>query len=116
VAKYQKTVDAIANHIQREYKGGPEIAKAIRDLSLPTIAIPQYPRPSTMTATINPVEVFLWQQDVTKAKKRIALLTENKKRLYALVSANAHQSLRARSKAQTCMSKPIATRMWSSSC
>jgi hypothetical protein len=28
-AKYQKTVDAIANHIQKEYKGGPEIAKAI---------------------------------------------------------------------------------------
>ncbi len=39
-AKYQKTVDANANHIQKEYKGGPEIAKAIRDLSLRTIAIP----------------------------------------------------------------------------
>jgi hypothetical protein len=34
-AKYQKTVDATANHIQKEYEGGPEIAKAIRDLSLP---------------------------------------------------------------------------------
>ncbi len=39
-AKYQKTKDAIANHIQKEYKRGPEIAKAFRDLSLPTIAIP----------------------------------------------------------------------------
>jgi hypothetical protein len=58
-------VDAIANHIQKEYKGGPEIAKAIRDLSLPTIAIPEYPRPSLMTAAIDPGEVFLWQQDVT---------------------------------------------------
>ena len=27
--KYQKSVDAIANHIQKEYKGGPEIAKAV---------------------------------------------------------------------------------------
>ena len=27
VAKYQKSVDAIVNHIQKEYKGGPEIAK-----------------------------------------------------------------------------------------
>jgi hypothetical protein len=74
MAKFQKTVDSIANHIQKKYKGGPEIAKAIRDLSLPTIVIPNYPRPSLVTAVINPGEVFLWQQDVTKAKKRIALL------------------------------------------
>jgi hypothetical protein len=57
--KYQKTVDAIANHIQKAHKGGPEIAKAIRDLRLPTIGIPEYPRPSLVTATINPGEVFL---------------------------------------------------------
>jgi hypothetical protein len=80
VAKYQKTVDAIANHIQKDYKGGPVITKAIRDLSLPTIAIPEYPRPSSMTAADDPGEVFLWQQDVTKAKKRIVLLAKNKKR------------------------------------
>ncbi len=28
-AKYQKTVKAIANHIEKDYKGGPEIAKAL---------------------------------------------------------------------------------------
>jgi hypothetical protein len=78
-------VDAIANHIQKEYKGGPEIAKAMRDLSLPMVTIPEYPRPSSMTAAINPGEVFLWQQGVIEAKKRIVLLDENKKRLYALV-------------------------------
>jgi hypothetical protein len=27
--KFQKLVDAIANHVEKEYKGGPEIAKAI---------------------------------------------------------------------------------------
>ncbi len=27
--KYQKAVDAVANHIQLSYKGGPKIAKAI---------------------------------------------------------------------------------------
>jgi hypothetical protein len=80
-AKYQKSVDAIANHIQKEYKGGPEIAKAIRDLHLPTITIPPYPA----TNPVNPGEVFLWQQDVTEAKKRKALLEENTKRAYALV-------------------------------
>jgi hypothetical protein len=84
-AKYQKTVDAINNHIQKEYKGGPEIEKAIRDLSLPTIAIPEYPRPSLTTAAIDSGEVFLWQQSVTEAKKRIALLAKNKKSSYALV-------------------------------
>jgi hypothetical protein len=28
-AKYQKTIKAIANHIQKDYKGGPDIAKAL---------------------------------------------------------------------------------------
>jgi hypothetical protein len=38
-----------------------------------------------MTAAIDPGEVYLWQQEVTEAKKRIMLLAKNKKRLYALV-------------------------------
>ena len=84
-AKYQQSVDTIANHIQKEYKGRPEIAKAIRDMSLPTITIPTYPTPSASGSPIDPGEVFLWQQDVTEAKKRKALLKENKKRTYALV-------------------------------
>jgi hypothetical protein len=116
-ANYQKTVDAIANHIQKEYKGGPEIAKAIGDLSLPTIVVPEYPRPSSMTATIDPGEVFLWQQDVTKSKKELRFLLRTIRSACSPLSlANAHQSLRARSKAWTCTPKPIVTRMWSSSC
>jgi hypothetical protein len=43
-AKYQKSVDAIANHIQKDYKGGPEMAQAIRDLELPVIDVPAYPK------------------------------------------------------------------------
>jgi hypothetical protein len=31
-AKYKKPVDAIANHIQREYNSGADIAKAIKEL------------------------------------------------------------------------------------
>ena len=38
-AKYKKTVNAIANNIQREYKGGADIAKAIKALSLPTLQV-----------------------------------------------------------------------------
>ncbi len=85
-------------HLEKEYKGGPEIAKAIRDLSLPTTAFPEYPRPSLKTAAINPGEVFLWQQDVTKAKKRIALLAENKKRSYALVLGQCSPELKSKIK------------------
>ncbi len=45
-AKYQKTVDAIANHIQRDCNGGPEIAKAIKDMLIPVINVPPYPTPA----------------------------------------------------------------------
>jgi hypothetical protein len=91
-------VDTIANHIQKEYKGGPEIAKAIRDLSLVTIAIPKNPRPSLTTAVINPGEAFLWQQDVSEAKKRIVLLAKNKKHSYAHVLGQCSPELESKIK------------------
>ena len=43
-ANYKKTDNAIANYIQREYKGGADIAKAIKELSLPTLQVPGYPK------------------------------------------------------------------------
>jgi hypothetical protein len=51
-----------------------------------------------MTAAINPGEVFLWQQDVTKAKKRITLLAKNKKRPYTLVLGQCSPELGSRIK------------------
>jgi len=42
--KYMKMVDAVANYIQREYKGGANFAKAIKALSLPTLQVPGYPK------------------------------------------------------------------------
>ncbi len=51
-AKYQKTIEAIANHIQKDYKGGPEIATALQDLSLPVIDIPNYP--TGIDGTVDP--------------------------------------------------------------
>jgi hypothetical protein len=53
----------LAKHIQKDYKGGPEIAKAIREMSLPTIVIPKYPQVGS-SVIVDPGEVFLWQQDV----------------------------------------------------
>jgi hypothetical protein len=46
-AKYQKMVEAIANHIQKDYKGGLEIAKTLRDLSLPVIDTSQTTPPGS---------------------------------------------------------------------
>ena len=89
-------MDAIENHIQKEYKGGPEIAKAIRNMSLPTIAIPSYPTPAMAGDPIDPGEVFLWQQDVTEAKKRKALLEENMKRAYALALGQCSTDLESK--------------------
>jgi hypothetical protein len=84
-AKYQKSVDAIANHIEKEYKRGLEITKAVKELKLPTILITGYPTAKAGDTIVNPGDVFLWQQDVQEVKKRISLLLENKKCTYALV-------------------------------
>ena len=51
---------------------------------VPTILIPNY-LTASLGGTIDPGDVFLWQQDVQEAKKRITLLMENKKRAYALI-------------------------------
>ena len=52
--KYKKTVYAIANHIQRKYKGGADIAKAIKELSLPTLQVPGYPTAKAEAAIVDP--------------------------------------------------------------
>jgi len=77
--KYQKSVDDIANYIQKEYKRGLEIAKTITELRLWMISIPDYPTAKAGPTVVNPGDLFLWQQDVQESKKRISLLLENKK-------------------------------------
>ena len=84
-AKYKKTVDAIANYIQREYKGGANIAKAIKELSLPTLQVPGYPKAKAGETVVNIREVYIWQQDVAVVKKQIVQHEENKKHAYTLV-------------------------------
>ena len=95
-AKYKKTVDAIANHIQREYQGGADIAKAIKELSLPTLAVPGYPIVKTGATAVNAREVFLWHQDVATITKQIIQLGENKKRAYALVIGKCSSNLESK--------------------
>ncbi len=84
-AKYKKTVNAVANNIQREYKGGADIAKAIKGLSLPTLQVPGYPKAKAGETVVDPRDVYIWQQDVAAVKKQIVQLKENKKHAYALV-------------------------------
>jgi hypothetical protein len=81
---FKKSVDAIAIHIQCEYKGGPNIAKAIRDLVLPSMSLPPYPT-GTSSNPPDPEEIYLWQQSITKMNTRKLLIKENKKRAYTLV-------------------------------
>jgi hypothetical protein len=84
-AKYKKTVDAIANYIQREYKGGANIAKAIKELSLPTLQVPGYPKAKAGETAVDPGDAYIWQQDIAAVKKQIIQLEEKKKRVYVLV-------------------------------
>ena len=44
-AKFQKSLDAITIYIQREYKGGPDVAKMIKEMAAPIIIPPSYPIP-----------------------------------------------------------------------
>ncbi len=60
-AKYKKMVDAIANCIQRECKGGADITKAIKDLRLSTLQVPGYPTAKAGATIVNPRKIFLWQ-------------------------------------------------------
>ncbi len=97
MAKCKKTVDAIANHTQREYKGGADIVKAIKELSLPTLQVPGYPTAKKAgETTVNPGVIFLWQQDVAAVKKLILQLEENKKIAYALVIGQCLSNLDSR--------------------
>ena len=85
-AKYKKTVDAVANYIQREYKGGADIAKAIKVLRLPTLQVPGYPKAMAgETTVVDTGDVYIWQQDVAAVKKQIVQLEENMKRAYVFV-------------------------------
>jgi hypothetical protein len=84
-AKFQKSLEAIAMYVQREYKGGPDIAKAIKELAAPTFLPPTYPTPKGNPPTIDPGELYIWQQKIQVTEKRANLLEENTKRAYALV-------------------------------
>jgi len=110
-AKYKKTVDAIANYIQRECKGGADIAKAIKELSLPTLQVPGYPKAKAVETVVDPEEVYIWQQDVAAVKKQIVQLEENRSTCTRSSSGSARPTLTASSRdpPRLCKLRPIKT-------
>ena len=82
---YKKTINVVANYIQREYKDGADIAKAIKALSLPTLQVPGYPKAKAGETAVDPGDLYIWQQDIAAVKKQNIQLEENKKHVYALV-------------------------------
>jgi hypothetical protein len=92
-AKFQKLLEVIAIHIQREYKGGPDIAKGIRDLVLPMFTPPTHPLPEGSPPAVDEGKKYMWQQQAQATEKRKNLLEENTKRVYALVIAQSSPDL-----------------------
>ena len=45
--KYECSVDAIARHVQTDYKSGADVALAMRELVAPTVTMPTYPQTRT---------------------------------------------------------------------
>ncbi len=70
-AKYKKTVDSIANYIQREYKGGADIAKAIKELSLPSLQIPGFPKARTGETVVDPGDIYLGSRMQPQSRSRL---------------------------------------------
>ena len=115
-AKYQKSVNAIANHIQKEYKGGPEIAKAVKKLKLPTILIPGYPAAKAGWGPLLSIqETYSCGNKMSNQPRRESPCSSKTRRTHMpLFLDSAHWSSTAKSRDWMQMSKLMPTRMWSS--
>ncbi len=58
-ATFWKSLEEIANYVQREYKGDPDIGREIRELQLPNLQIPAMPADPNVQGLM-----FLWQGEV----------------------------------------------------
>ena len=96
--KYNKTVDDIVNHIQKEYKVRAATAKAIKALSHPTLHIPGYPTAKNGATAVSPGDVLIWQQDVDTAEKQIVQLMEKGKHAYTFVVGKCSSDLMSKLK------------------
>ncbi len=70
---------------KRKRNVGADIAKAIKELSLPSLQIPGFHKARTGETVVNPVDIYLWQQVAAAVKKQTVQLKKNKKHVYMLV-------------------------------
>jgi hypothetical protein len=75
-AKYERSVDAIARHVQQEYKAGADV-----ELTVPTATMPTFPPdPSDQEA------IQIWKEELREKRTLSLHIEESKKRAYALVA------------------------------
>jgi hypothetical protein len=114
-AMYQKTVDATANHIQKDYKGGQEIVNAIRELSLPKLQSPSIQRQAPLEQSTQG-RYSCGNRTCKRQRKELHCLPRTRSMHTLLSLGSVHLNLTARSRVWTGMSKPAAIRTWFSCC
>ena len=86
--KYERSVDAIARHVQQEYKSGADVALAMRELVAPTVTMPTYPAdPNDQEA------IQIWKEELREKRTQSLQIEESKKRAYALVMGQCSPNL-----------------------
>ena len=60
--------------------------RQFKELSLPSLQVPGFPKARTRETVVGPGDIYLWQQDAAMVKKQIVQLEENKKHTYTLVT------------------------------
>ena len=79
-AKYERSVNAIARHVQKDYKSGADVALAMRELVAPTATMPTFPAdPNDQEA------IQIWKEELCEKQTQNLHIEESKKRAYALV-------------------------------
>jgi hypothetical protein len=97
--RFQKVLENLSNYVQKEYMSrGPTIAKAMKDLLLPTLTLPDYPTAVVGMAAPEPGVLYLWRLDITEANKKIIQLKENTKRAYTRVYGQCSPELQSKIK------------------
>ena len=87
-AKYERSVDAIARHVQQEYKAGADVALAMRELTVPTVTMPTFPTdPNDQEA------IQIWKEELREKRTLSLHIEESKKRAYALVMGQCSPDL-----------------------
>ena len=91
-AKFHKSVEEIGLHIQREYKDGATIVKAIKSMVAAKIDLPAPPTPSA-DPNDDRSKMVMWELEYKEAMKKKYELEENNKKAYALVYSQCSPKL-----------------------